>query len=134
MSQTHLLSDTVARIKNAQAVQQTHTISYYSNNIRKVLDVLTESGYIDNIEILTMRKGIKMIKIYLRYYGKFQTPAISEVDIISKPGRRVFKSYKQINRLYGGLGITVISTSKGIISDNEARDIKAGGEILCNVF
>ena len=134
MSQTHLLSDTIARINNAQAVKQNSTIVHYSKNIEKVLKVLIASGYIINIKKLDIRKGVSMIRVYLKYEGKSQNPVISEFNIVSKPGKRIFKSYKKLDKIYGGLGTTVLSTSQGVITDNEARLIKAGGEVLCNIF
>ena len=134
MSQTHLLSDTIARIKNAQAVKKQYTIVHCSKKIERVLDVLLKAGYISNIEKYEVRKGIHMIKVGLKYEGKLSYPVIKEFNVVSKPGKKVFKSYKDVNKRYGGLGMTVLSTSRGIINDNEARDIKAGGEILCNIF
>jgi len=134
MSQTHLLSDAIARINNAQSVKQNSTIVYYSKNIEKVLKVLIASGYIINIKKIDIRKGVSMIRVYLKYEGKSQNPVISEFNVVSKPGKRIFKSYKNLDKIYGGLGITVLSTSQGIITDNEARSIKAGGEVLCNIF
>ncbi len=134
MSQNHLLSDTIARIKNAQAVRKPVTLVYYSKKIAKVLSVLIEAGYIEKMKVFEERKGVNMIKVHLKYAGKFQNPVISEFNVISKPGRKVFKSYRDLDKMYGGLGMTVLSTSKGIINDNKAREIKAGGEVLCNIF
>ena len=134
MSQTHLLSDTIARIKNAQLVKKQYTIVYCSKKIEQVLDVLLQAGYIASAEKYEVRKGVHMIKVGLKYEGKLSNPIIKEFNVVSKPGRKVFKSYKNLNKIYGGLGVAVLSTSKGIINDNEARDIKAGGEVLCNIF
>lgn len=134
MSQTHLLSDTIARINNSQAVKQRYVVVYYSKNIEKVLRVLITSGYIDSIKKLDIRKGVSMIKVHLKYEGKTQNPVISQFNIVSKPGKRIYRSYKKLNKIYGGLGTTVLSTSKGVITDSEARSIKAGGEVLCNIF
>lgn len=134
MSQTHLLSDTIARIKNAQLVKKRYTVVYYSEKIKKVLAVLLQAGYIASVEKYEVRKNVHMIKVGLKYEGKLNHPVIREFNVISKPGRKVFKSYKNIDKAYGGLGVTVLSTSKGIMSDSEARDIKAGGEVLCNIF
>ncbi|MBY0580066.1 30S ribosomal protein S8 [Candidatus Bandiella numerosa] len=134
MSQTHLLSDTIARIKNAQLVKKQYTIVHCSKKIEQVLDVLLKAGYVSNVEKYEVRKGVHMIKVGLKYEGKLSCPVIKEFNVVSKPGKKVFKSYKDVNKMYGGLGMTVLSTSKGIINDNEARDIKAGGEILCNIF
>ena len=134
MSQMHLLSDTIARIRNAQLVRKPYTVVYYSKIIENVLKVLLKEGYISEIEKFEERKGIFKIKVYLKYENKSNDPVISEINVVSKPGRRVFKSYKDLDKLYGGLGTVLLSTSKGVITDNEARNIKAGGEVLCSVF
>jgi small subunit ribosomal protein S8 len=134
MSHNHLLSDTIARIKNAQLVKKSYTVVYFSKLIHMVLTLLNKAGYIDSIEKIEQRKGVSMIKVYLKYEGKNDTPVIKEFNVVSKPGKRIFKSYKEINKLYGGLGMVILSTSKGIITDSDAKDIKAGGEVLCNIF
>jgi len=134
MSQTHLLSDTIARIKNAQAVRKLSTVVYFSRTIEKVLNLLINAGYIKKIEVLHQRKGVNMIKVYLKYEGRARNVVISDFKVVSKPGRKVFKSYKELDKIYSGLGITVLSTSKGIISDIKAREIRVGGEVLCNIF
>ena len=134
MSQTHLLSDAITRVRNAQLVKKQYSVVYYSKMIENVLNVLLKEGYINGIEIFEEKKGVLKIKVHLKYQKKENTPVISEIKIISKPGRRVFKSYKNLGRFYGGLGTILLSTSKGVITDNEARNIKAGGEVLCSVF
>ncbi|WPX96768.1 30S ribosomal protein S8 [Candidatus Bandiella euplotis] len=134
MSQTHLLSDTIARIRNAQLVKKEYTVVYYSKKIESVLKVLLREGYISKIETFEERKGVLKIKVYLKYEGKDGVPVISEMKIISKPGKKVFRPYRELTKVYNGLGIIILSTSKGIITDNEARDIKAGGEVLCSIF
>jgi len=134
MSQTHLLSDTIARIKNAQLVHKRYTTVYFSKTIQLVLGVLLKAGYILSSEKYEQKKGIYMIKVGLKYEGKLDVPVIKEFSVISKPGKKVFKSYKDIGSMYGGLGLTILSTSKGVINDTEARSIKAGGEVLCNIF
>lgn len=134
MSQAHLLSDTIARIRNAQLVKKQYTVVYYSKVIENVLKVFLKEGYIDGIEIFEERKGVEKIKVHLKYEKKGNAPVISEIKVISTPGRRVFKSYRGVEKLYGGLGTVLLSTSKGVITDNEARNIKAGGEVLCSIF
>lgn len=134
MSQTHLLSDMIARIKNAQLVRKKSTTVYFSRTIESVLDVLLKAGYILSAEKYEERKNINMIAVRLKYQGKLSEPVIKEFTVVSKPGKKVFKSYRDIGRVYGGLGTTILSTSKGIVDDNEARRIKAGGEVLCNIF
>ena len=134
MSQTHLLSDTIARIRNAQLVKRSYTIVYRSKIIENVLNVFLKEGYIDGIEILEERKGVSKIKVHLKYEKKSNSPVINEIKVISKPGRRVFQSYKSLEKSYGGLGTILLSTSKGVITDNQARNSRVGGEILCSIF
>ena len=134
MSQTHLLSDTIARVRNAQLVKKQYTVVYHSKVIENVLKVFLKEGYIDGVETFEERKGVLKIKVHLKYEKKENDPVISEIKVISKPGRRVFKSYRDVDKLYGGLGTVLLSTSKGVITDNEARNIKAGGEVLCSIF
>ena len=134
MSQTHLLSDTIARIRNAQLVKKQYTVVYRSKIIENVLNVFLKEGYIDGVEIFEERKGVSKIKVYLKYEKKTNSPVINEIKVISKPGRRLFQSYKNLEKSYGGLGTILLSTSKGIITDNQARNSKVGGEILCSIF
>ena len=134
MSQTHLLSDTIARIRNAQLVKKQYTVVYRSKIIENVLNVFLKEGYIGGVEIFEERKGVSKIKVYLKYEKKTNSPVINEIKVISKPGRRLFQSYKNLEKSYGGLGTILLSTSKGIITDNQARNSKVGGEILCSIF
>jgi small subunit ribosomal protein S8 len=134
MSQTHLLSDSIARIKNAQLVKKLYVNVYYSKIIERVLDLLIKEGYILSIQKYTVRKGISMIRIGLKYEGRLNKPVIKEFNIVSKPGKKVFKSYKDVAQRYGGLGMAILSTPKGILSNNEAIKIQVGGEVLCNIF
>ena len=134
MSQTHLLSDTIARIRNAQLVKKQYTVVYRSKIIENVLNVFLKEGYIGGVEIFEERKGVSKIKVYLKYEKKTNSPVINEIKVISKPGRRLFQSYKNLEKSYGGLGTILLSTSKGIITDNQARNSNVGGEILCSIF
>jgi len=134
MSQNHLISDTISRINNAQSVKKQYTVVHFSNLIEMVLNLIVKLGYISSYEKLEVRKGVYMIKVFLKYENKSNTPVIREFNVVSKPGKRVFKSYKEIDKLYGGLGTTILSTSKGVMTDSEAWDNKAGGEVLCNIF
>lgn len=131
---SHLVSDTVARIKNAQLVKQLHTKAFFSRQVKSVLSVLVKGGFLLKIEEYNEREGVKMLKVYLKYDGKHQISVINEFYVISKPGKRVFQSYKNLPMMYGGLGMLVLSTSRGIINDSEARRIKVGGEVLCAIF
>ena len=126
------LSDMLARIKNAHRAKKTFTSCYKSKLNINVLSVLKEEGYIRDFKDIEERKGISSIKIDLKYYNG--TPVIKRIKRISKPGRRIYARADSIPRIQNGLGLAIVSTSKGIMSDNEARNQNIGGEIICRVF
>ena len=126
------LSDMLARIKNAHKAKKSHTSCFKSKLNMNVLSVLKEEGYIRNFEDYEERKGINFIKIELKYFNG--TPVIKKIKRISKPGIRVYSKISDLQKPYGGLGISILSTPKGVMSDQEARKNNVGGEILCEVF
>jgi len=126
------LSDMLARIKNAHRANKSFTSCFGSKLNSNVLSVLKEEGYIRDFQSVKVRKGIENIKIDLKYYNG--VPVIKKIKRISKPGIRVYSKIKELNKPYGGLGISIISTPKGVMSDQEARAKNVGGEILCEVF
>ena len=105
---------------------------YNSKLNTNVLIVLKDEGYIRNFEKVDLRKGISNIKIELKYHEG--TPVIKKINRISKPGIRVYSKISELSKPFGGLGISIISTPKGVMSDNQARVNNVGGEILCEVF
>ena len=94
--------------------------------------VLKEEGYIDNVVFVNKEDNKEDIRIFLRYHN--ESPAITTIEKISKPGKRVYVASDDIPRVLNGLGISVISSSKGVISNKVARELKVGGELLCNVW
>ena len=126
------LSDMLARIKNAHKSNKSFTSCYGSKLNSNVLSVLKEEGYIRDFKNVEVRNGINNIKIDLKYHNG--SPVIKRIKRISKPGIRVYSKIKEIEKPYGGLGISIISTPKGVMSDQQARDNNVGGEILCEVF
>jgi len=126
------LSDMLARIKNAHKANKTYTSCYKSKLNLNVLSVLKDEGYIRDFQDVEIRKGISNIKIDLKYYNG--TPVIKKIKRISKPGIRVYSKINDLRKSYGGLGISILSTPKGVMSDQKARDKNVGGEILCEVF
>ena len=126
------LSDMLARIKNAHRANKTFTSCYKSKLNLNVLSVLKDEGYIRDFQDVELRKGISNIKIDLKYYNG--TPVIKKIKRISKPGIRVYSKINDLQKAYGGLGISILSTPKGVMSDQKARDHNVGGEILCEVF
>ena len=132
MSFNDSLSDMLARIKNAHKAKKSFTSCFSSKLNSNVLSVLKEEGYIRDFQNVKVREGINNIKIDLKYYNG--VPVIKKIRRISKPGIRVYSKIKELHKPYGGLGISIISTPKGVMSDQQAKANKVGGEILCEVF
>ena len=126
------LSDMLARIKNAHKAKKSHTSCFKSKLNMNVLSVLKDEGYIRNFEDYEERKGINFIKIELKYFNG--TPVIKKIKRISKPGIRKYSKISELSRPYGGLGISILSTPKGVMSDQQAKKNNVGGEVLCEVF
>ena len=126
------LSDMLARIKNAHKARKSYTSCYKSKLNSNVLMVLKDEGYIRDFKDIEIRKGINNIQIDLKYYNG--NPVIKNIKRISKPGIRVYSKISDLPKIYGGLGISILSTPKGVMSDNQARKNNVGGEVLCEVF
>ena len=126
------LGDMLTRIRNGQTANKSVVDAPASRFRGNVLDVLKREGYIRNFSQVEKRPGINEFKIELKYYdGK---PVISEIKRVSTPGRRIYSSINDLPKTYNGLGISILSTPRGVMSDNEARAAKVGGEVLCQVF
>ena len=126
------LGDMLTRIRNAQ-MRGKSTAQSPSSKLRKwVLDVLADEGYIRGYEATTGANGHPAIEISLKYYEG--TPVIRELKRVSKPGRRVYMGVKDIPSVRQGLGVSIVSTSKGVMSDANARSQNVGGEVPCTVF
>ena len=132
MSMSDPLGDMITRIRNGQSARKS-VVSTPSSRLRaNVLEVLKREGYIRDFSSVVVRAGISEIKIELKYYEG--SPVISEIKRVSTPGRRVYSGIKDLTRVYNGLGIAILSTPRGVLSDNEARVANVGGEVLCQVF
>ena len=132
MSMSDTLGDMLTRIRNGQTTNKKIVDAPASRFRKNVLEVLKREGFIRNFEEKVMRPGINFFEIELKYYnGK---PVISEIKRVSKPGRRVYSSIKNLQKTYNGLGISILSTPRGIMSDNEAREANVGGEVLCTIY
>jgi small subunit ribosomal protein S8 len=126
------LGDMLTRIRNAQ-MRGKSTVSTPASKLRAwVLDVLAGEGYIRGYETSKTDNGQGEIVISLKYYEG--TPVIREIKRVSKPGRRVYMSVKDIPSVRNGLGVSIVSTPKGVMSDAAARTANVGGEVLCTVF
>jgi small subunit ribosomal protein S8 len=132
MTMTDPLGDMLTRIRNAQ-MRKSNKVSTPGSELRKhVLDVLQAEGYIRGYSATEFDNGRSEFEIELKYYDG--EPVIREIERISRPGRRVYASVKNIPRVANGLGVSILSTPKGVMSDAEARDQNVGGEVLCRVF
>ena len=126
------ISDLITRIRNAQMARKQTVDSPISNLRESVLRVLQSEGYINSYSIETHDSKCKALRISLKYHNN--QPVIWEIKRISKPGRRIYSSIKQLPLVKNGLGIYILSTNRGVMSDMEARKQSVGGEILCSVF
>ena len=132
MTMSDPLGDKLTRIRNGQSAREDTVISPASRCRLNVLDVLKREGYIRDYSRVELRPGVHELKIELKYHDGL--PVISEIQRVSRPGRRVYSKIKDLTRVYNGLGIAILSTPRGVMSDLEAREAKVGGEILCHVF
>ena len=129
---TDPIADMLTRIRNAQAVKKETVVFPYSKIKWEILNVLSKNGYIKGLD-KTNKKNKKFIEIILKY-DEEKTPKISELKRISKPSRRVYVHAKDIWFFKKGLGIKVLSTPKGILSDKEAKKLNVGGEVLLEIW
>jgi small subunit ribosomal protein S8 len=132
MSMTDPLGDMLTRIRNGQQAKKDSILTPASKLRARVLDVLQREGYIRGYSEADSGTAMAALRIDLKYFeGK---PAIQHVARVSKPGRRVYSGATELPRVRNGLGIVIVSTPKGVLSDAEAREANVGGEILCQVF
>jgi small subunit ribosomal protein S8 len=130
MSLSDPLGDMLTRIRNGQAANKPSVSSPASKLRVNVLEVLCREGYIRGYNRADGSKGD--LSIELKYHNG--TPVIRQLKRVSRPGRRVYSGVKDLPRVYNGLGIAILSTPRGVMSDAEAREAHVGGEVLCTVF
>jgi small subunit ribosomal protein S8 len=132
MSVNDPIGDMIARIKNA-AMRKRSKVSTPASKMRgRVLDVLQSEGYIRGYALVDEPGKHPEFEIELKYFDG--EPVIAEISRVSKPGRRVYSSIKDLKPIKNGLGISILSTPKGVMSDASARDQNVGGEVLCRVY
>jgi small subunit ribosomal protein S8 len=132
MSLNDPLGDLFTRIRNAQMRNKSKVSSPGSRLRESVLEVLKTEGYIRGYAAVEHSSGRSELEIELKYFDG--APVIREIARVSKPGRRVYASVKALPRINNGLGVSILSTPKGVMADHAARDANVGGEILCTVF
>jgi small subunit ribosomal protein S8 len=126
------LGDMLTRIRNGQQANKSAVNAPASKLRANVLDVLKREGYIRGFEKVTGDSGFDELRIELKYFdGK---PVISKIKRVSTPGRRVYSGVNDLPKVFNGLGISILTTPRGVMSDAEARDANVGGEVLCTVF
>ena len=126
------IGDMITRIRNAQ-LRLLSNVKIPSSKFRaKILDVLKQEGYISNYKLLSDSNKKSSLSVALKYNNGI--PVIKEIKRISKPGRRIYARAENITKIKNGLGLAIVSTSIGVMSDNEARIKNVGGEIICRVF
>ena len=132
MSFTDPIADMITRIRNAQLRKLGNVVIPNSNFRARILDVLKDEGFISDYKIVNENKNKKSLLINLKYSNGL--PVIKEIRRISKPGRRIYSKADSLPKIQSGLGVAIVSTSIGIMSDNDARIKNVGGEIICKVF
>lgn len=132
MSMTDPLGDLLTRIRNGQRANKATVVSPASSLRANVLEVLKREGYIRGYSRAELRPGVAQLSIELKYHEG--QPVIKEIARVSTPGRRVYSKIADLRRVANGLGITILSTPRGVMSDTEARAQNVGGEVLCEVF
>ena len=132
MTMTDPLGDMLTRIRNAQ-MRKSSKVSTPGSELRKhVLDVLQAEGYIRGYTTTEFGNGRSEFEIELKYFDN--EPVIRKIERVSKPGRRVYANVDSVPRVSNGLGVSIISTPKGVMADHAARELRVGGEVLCTVF
>lgn len=131
MSMNDPLGDLLARIRNAQMRSKSKVSSPNSRLRESVLEVLKSEGYIRGYAVVE-KDGRSELEVELKYFDG--EPVIREIERVSKPGRRVYTSVRNLPRINNGLGVAIVSTPKGVMADHDARDANVGGEILFTVF
>jgi small subunit ribosomal protein S8 len=129
---TDPISDLLTRIRNAAKARQPKVDVPSSQTKVAIVDLLKKQGFIRNYNLFRQDEKA-ILRVYLKYLGKGR-PVIQGVNRVSKPSRRVYAAYDEIPKVLGGLGVSIISTSKGILTDTVARENRVGGEILCTIW
>jgi len=132
MAVTDPIADMLTVVRNASFAKKDVVEVKNSGLTEEIIKVLKKEGFISNYKLIKDSKQ-GLLRIYLRY-SKAGAPALLGVKRISKPGLRIYKKADELPKVYGGLGIAIVSTSKGVMADNEAREKKIGGEIICKAW
>ena len=133
MTMTDPISDLLTRIRNANLKRKTFVNAPHSQFKINLLKIMQQEGYIESFAVTDGKiKGQKIITINLKYYDN--QPVITKIRRISKPGQRIYQNYKNLPKVLNGLGIAVVSTSKGLLTSHTAKAQKLGGEVVCEIY
>jgi len=133
MGMTDPIADMLTRVRNANRMKFRSVNARLSRMNLEIVKVLKRTGYISGFDVKKDANKKDVLKIYLKYTDT-RGRIIQDLQRVSKPGRRIYVSSKKIPRVYNGFGVAIVSTSRGIMTDKEARQQNVGGEILCNVW
>lgn len=126
------IGDMLTRIRNGHGRNKKSVIALFSKMCESVIKVLLDEGYIRSYEVETSEKGFPQLRVELKYFDG--RPVIQRIERRSTPGRRVYSGVRELKPFVNGLGIHVLSTSQGVMSDVKARALGVGGEVICSVF
>jgi small subunit ribosomal protein S8 len=132
MPVTDFVADFLTVIRNASMAHKEKVTFGASNMTIKIAEILKEEGFVENVKVFT-EENKRFIRVHLKYI-RGKKPAIQGLKRVSKPGRRIYLPHDRIPRVQGGLGVAIVSTSSGLLTDRNARKSKVGGELLCTVW
>jgi len=130
MSMSDPIADMLTRIRNGQQAEKTAVMMPASKVKKAIAQVLLDEGYIDGFNVVSVN-GLPQMEVTLKYYAG--RPVIEKIERVSRPGLRIYKATNELPRVMNGLGVAVVSTSKGVMTDRKARSLGVGGEVLCVV-
>lgn len=131
MTMNHSVSELVCLLKNGQMARKNKVVSAFSKIKQSILDILKREGYIKDFAVIE-GESFNKLEIELAYYNG--QPVIKEIEIISKPGQRQYSGINDVPVIYNGLGMVILSTSKGVLCDSDAKIANVGGELLLKIF
>jgi small subunit ribosomal protein S8 len=132
MALSDSISDGLTKIRNASAAKHPAVDVRFSRMFVRILDVLKQEGFIRTYKPVGDQPSQRMLRVYLKYAKK--TPAITHIVRISRPGARIYRNSRELPRVLGGLGVAVVSTSKGVVTEKDAYQQRIGGEVICYVW
>lgn len=132
MGMTDPIADLLTRLRNASAVRHDKVLIPASNLKLRIVNVLQEEGFVRNFKLVADEKQ-DTICVYLKYTSE-DSPVITHMERVSRPGRRMYVKHRNLPRVRSGLGVAILSTSRGVMTDNQARELGIGGEHLCSVW